>query len=248
MASAGRILIMPKGEWNTETQYEMLDLVGHNGKVWLAKKEAVGIEPSINTAEHWMDVIDLTKINLNDVKILSTDGGRQSMVKGNQFFISNGRGRLYHSESPNVATMILQSNDSEDEFDKNASAWDIRRDIPLDTRYGLIEWDENGNSIRYSLFGTHNLDLLNSHIQHKANGGTISFTANPNGNDYVIHTFNIENQNDIMFFANTIATDDVYVTGINIRNYQPNSVEVRFALSKPYSSDIIFMVAYNKAV
>lgn len=156
MASAGRILIMPKGNYDSSVTYEMLDLVGHNGKVWLAKKTVVGIEPSINTSEYWMDMLDLTKVNLNDMKILSTDGGRQSMVKGNQFFFSNGRGRLYHSEAPNTATMILQSNDSETEMDKNASAWDIRRDLPIETRYGLLEWDENGNSKRYAIYGTHN--------------------------------------------------------------------------------------------
>jgi hypothetical protein len=155
MASAGRILIMPKGNYNAETQYEMLDLVGHNGKVWLAKKDVTGIEPSINTSEYWMDMIDLTKVNLNDVKILSTVGGRTSMVEGNQFFFSKGRGRLYHSEAPNTATMILQSNDSESEMDKNASAWDIRRDLPIETRYGLLEWDDKGNSKRYAIYGTH---------------------------------------------------------------------------------------------
>ena len=38
MASAGRILIMPKGDWKEETEYEMLDLVYHNGTSWLAKR------------------------------------------------------------------------------------------------------------------------------------------------------------------------------------------------------------------
>lgn len=46
MASAGRILILPKGNYNAETQYEMLDLVFHNGTSWLAKKDVSGIEPS----------------------------------------------------------------------------------------------------------------------------------------------------------------------------------------------------------
>ena len=46
MASAGRILIMPKGNYNADTQYEMLDLVYHNGTSWLAKKTTKGIEPS----------------------------------------------------------------------------------------------------------------------------------------------------------------------------------------------------------
>ena len=156
MASAGRILIMPKGAYSASATYEMLDLVGHNGKVWLAKKTVSGVEPSLANAEHWMDMIDLTKVNLDEVGILSSDGGRESTIKGNQFFFSNGRGRLYHSEASQTATMILQSNDSEAEFDKNSSAWDIRRDLPLETRYGLIEWDENGTSKRYAFYGTHN--------------------------------------------------------------------------------------------
>ena len=157
MASAGRILIMPKGNWNADTEYEILDLVGHNGKVWLAKKDVVGIEPSINNEEHWMDMLDLTKVNLEDCGMLSNSGGRATTIKGNQFFFAGGRGRVYHSESPHTPTMIIQANDSATETDKNASAWDIRRDLPLETRYGILEYDENGKSKRYAIYGTHNI-------------------------------------------------------------------------------------------
>ena len=58
MASAGRILIMPKGDYNAETQYEMLDLVYHNGTSWLAKKTTKGIEPSEANSEHWHCLLD----------------------------------------------------------------------------------------------------------------------------------------------------------------------------------------------
>ena len=58
MASAGRILIMPKGEWNAETTYEMLDLVKHNGTSWLAKKTVLGIEPSNENGEYWQNVFE----------------------------------------------------------------------------------------------------------------------------------------------------------------------------------------------
>ena len=156
MASAGRILIMPKGAYDASVTYEMLDLVGHNGKVWLAKQTVNGIEPSVDNAAYWMDMLDLTQVNLDEVGIMSCAGGRESTIKGNQFFFSNGRGRLYHSEEAQIATMIIQANDSKSEFDKNSSAWDIRRDLPLATRYGLIEWDENGASQRYAFYGTHN--------------------------------------------------------------------------------------------
>ena len=59
MASAGRILIMPKGGWAAETEYEMLDLVAHNGRAWVAKKASVGIEPSEENAEYWHDFLGM---------------------------------------------------------------------------------------------------------------------------------------------------------------------------------------------
>lgn len=62
MASAGRILIMPKGEWNAETTYEMLDLVFHGGASWLAKKEVIGIEPSDANSEHWFKMCEATDL------------------------------------------------------------------------------------------------------------------------------------------------------------------------------------------
>ena len=66
MASAGRILIMPKGNYDANATYEMLDLVFHGGASWVAKKTVVGIEPTDATTEHWMkmcDSVDLTEIN-----------------------------------------------------------------------------------------------------------------------------------------------------------------------------------------
>lgn len=62
MANAGRILIMPKGDWVSETTYESLDLVKHNGTSWLAKKTSIGIEPSITNKDYWQDMIDLNVI------------------------------------------------------------------------------------------------------------------------------------------------------------------------------------------
>jgi hypothetical protein len=58
MAIAGRILIMPKGDWNSETSYEMLDLVRHNGTSWIAKKESSGVEPTVNNSADWQMVFD----------------------------------------------------------------------------------------------------------------------------------------------------------------------------------------------
>lgn len=58
MTTAGRILIMPKGDYDSTITYEMLDLVRHNGTSWLAKKESTGIEPTVENAEYWQNMFE----------------------------------------------------------------------------------------------------------------------------------------------------------------------------------------------
>ncbi len=58
MTTAGRILIIPKGDYDSTVTYEGLDLVRHNGTSWLAKKESTGIEPTIENAEYWQNMFD----------------------------------------------------------------------------------------------------------------------------------------------------------------------------------------------
>lgn len=57
-ASAGKILIMPKGEYNASTEYKILDMVLYNGTSWVAKKTANGIAPV--EGEYWQMLVDLT--------------------------------------------------------------------------------------------------------------------------------------------------------------------------------------------
>ena len=50
MVNAGRILIMPKGDWNALTTYDMLDLVAYNGIAYLARQTNIGQNPSTDTS------------------------------------------------------------------------------------------------------------------------------------------------------------------------------------------------------
>lgn len=63
MASAGRILIMPKGDYDANSTYDNLDLVKHNGLSWVAKKTVKGIEPSEENTEFWHKMFDLNIAN-----------------------------------------------------------------------------------------------------------------------------------------------------------------------------------------
>ena len=53
MAIAGRILIIPKGNWDANTDYEMLDLVRHGSASWIAKRANKGVEPSESNSDDW---------------------------------------------------------------------------------------------------------------------------------------------------------------------------------------------------
>ncbi len=59
MTNLGRVLILPKGEYNSEVTYYMLDLVLHNGTSWLCKKSVKGIEPSEANKDYWQILIDV---------------------------------------------------------------------------------------------------------------------------------------------------------------------------------------------
>lgn len=68
MASAGRILIMPKGNYDPSVTYEMLDMVHYNGTSWLAKRTVSNIEPSAANSEYWHNLVDVTPESIGAVQ------------------------------------------------------------------------------------------------------------------------------------------------------------------------------------
>ena len=61
--TAGRILIMPRGDYDVSTTYEMLDLVNYNKATWICKREAVGIEPSDINSAYWFRILGVGILN-----------------------------------------------------------------------------------------------------------------------------------------------------------------------------------------
>nr|DAF75164.1 MAG TPA: hypothetical protein [Caudoviricetes sp.] len=51
--SAGRVLLIPKGDWNAETTYTCLDWVRHNGSSWVCKNTCTNIEPTEANSDNW---------------------------------------------------------------------------------------------------------------------------------------------------------------------------------------------------
>ena len=88
MESAGRILLMPKGDYSASETYAMLDMVNHSGASWVCKKACTGQAPSDSNTEFWQrfgTAVDLSNYFKNtggtvtgdiEVKKTTTDSAR----------------------------------------------------------------------------------------------------------------------------------------------------------------------------
>ena len=190
MASAGRILIMPKGAYDSSATYEMLDLVFHNGVSWLAKKTVIGIEPSVSNGGYWFKLCestDLTELNnaidyleaslsalsetvsnLGDTGAKKTDLDAYLKLSGGdltgQLGFSNGRGLI----SGNDYGTYLQAKKDSNNY-RN-----IRVDNPLQAS-SVEDWLKlvdcsNGTTKQYKVFGEHNIELLKTLISASVSG------------------------------------------------------------------------------
>ena len=69
MAIAGRVAIVPKGEWSENVTYDKLDLVTRNGNAYIAYQSSTGVEP-VN-GETWMLILE--SVSTDDVNQLKED-------------------------------------------------------------------------------------------------------------------------------------------------------------------------------
>lgn len=68
MVNAGRILIIPQGEWSNLTNYEQLDLVTRGDIAYLARRASVGVDPSTDTQmTYWQPFGSAAKIATTEV-------------------------------------------------------------------------------------------------------------------------------------------------------------------------------------
>lgn len=84
-AIAGRVLILPKGDYDASVTYEFLDLVNHNSSSWLAKKASQGVEPSDANAGFWQKfgssvTPDGVTIVIDENGVISAVGGTAEKV------------------------------------------------------------------------------------------------------------------------------------------------------------------------
>ena len=65
MAIAGRVLMIPKGNYDANTEYEMLDIVTENGMAYIARRKVQGVAPSQDNGDNWQVLVDISAIISN---------------------------------------------------------------------------------------------------------------------------------------------------------------------------------------
>lgn len=76
-SSAGRVLMIPKGEYNSSTQYYQLDVVLYNGDSYVAKQNTIGNAPTNTT--YWQPMTTAAE-DVNSLKETFTKNGAHNLL------------------------------------------------------------------------------------------------------------------------------------------------------------------------
>ena len=159
MTSAGRILIMPKGNYVESVTYEMLDLVYYDSAAWLAKKTTVGIEPNEANGEYWHKLCESTDLS----NCLKLGGGT---LTGN-LKIERSDPRLQIKNTNNSRFSVFEAGP---EGYTSMGTWKAADDQtnlqvrPLeDGIETLLRLTVNGEHV-YRMFGENNVELLKKSV------------------------------------------------------------------------------------
>ncbi len=164
MASAGRILILPKGDYDPSVEYEMLDLVNYNGKSWLAKKTSVGITPSDENSEFWQNMFNITAESIGALNRMTGGTVFGSIVLERDWATislhdSTDR-RAFVEKSPATHAMSLYNYLDDDNYNNLM----LLPETESITESVSLKHKVDGNEAIYKIFGEHNIDLLNQYI------------------------------------------------------------------------------------
>lgn len=222
MASAGRILIMPKGNYDSSVTYEMLDLVKHNGTSWIAKKTSVGIEPSEANSEYWQNLMDFNETEYTNKRVPSNEN---NTVDPN--ITTLARVRTKHENCPTsdthyvIDTIFVDGLDeiySKFQIARSEQNWVFIRSKPYDRDWE--KWDE------------------------VAMGGGATLDYDPSGLDYIEQTFDVGHPQSIRMFANVVGSTDLYVIGTNIVATTDTTITVRFLLNRANTGNVSLRIGY----
>ena len=109
--SAGRILIMPLGNYNAATPYVPLDLVAYNNESWLCRKACTGVTPTATASEYWQKFGSAVSIaTVTTAGIVRPDGASVKIISDGTISVPTATGSGLGIVRPDGTTITIDAN------------------------------------------------------------------------------------------------------------------------------------------
>ena len=152
MNNAGKIAIVPAGEYDSARMYSRLSCVRHNGKVFLSKKETLGHEP-IQDDEWWMYMISAAASEDYVMKTdIATIGSLGIVKPDGQSIVVDGNGTL-SAKLNMVSKSVTLDKDSWDEKFYVIEDSDITADANGFVGVSALNKSEERNAVQRAVLG-----------------------------------------------------------------------------------------------
>lgn len=113
---AGKIMMLFKGEYDSTTQYEILDVVRKEGALYGAKKDLIGIEPAGETDDNWMLLMDGKKVDRAD-----KDGNGDNIADTYQKKTEPANQAVHDSAGNEITETYLQKTETAEAANKDGA-------------------------------------------------------------------------------------------------------------------------------
>lgn len=147
MINAGRILIIPKGEWTNLESYEMLDLVTRGDIAYIARQASVGVDPATDTQlTYWQPFGTAAKIATTSVPgIVMPDGTTITIDETGLITADLGVSDLNNVTISSIANgQILQYNSTTQKFENKSLGTAAARNATSAITSGSTDLIESG--------------------------------------------------------------------------------------------------------
>ena len=187
MIDAGRVLIIPRGEWTNLESYEMLDLVTRGDIAYIARQASVGVDPATDTQlTYWQPFGTAAKIATTTTPGLVMPDGTTVTIDATGLISANiGISDINNVTITSISNgQILQYNSSTQRWENKSLGSAASRNATSSITSGSTDLIESGavNSLKQTLeskIGAVTVKTL------AANATSISFTVPTTGNNLI---------------------------------------------------------------
>lgn len=156
MINAGRVLIIPKGEWTNLESYEMLDLVTRGDIAYIARQASVGVDPATDTQlTYWQPFGTAAKIATTTTPGLVMPDGTTITIDATGLISANiGISDINNVTITSISNgQILQYNSSTQKWENKSLGTAASRNATSSITSGSTDLIESGavNSLKQTL-------------------------------------------------------------------------------------------------